>query len=71
MRKKAALKQGFHVLTVRFLDKEWRHFEAVRTNMEKEQNRNVSYTEIIVNQILELPRNRALARHKKESLNND
>lgn len=56
MRKKAALKQGFHVLTVRFLDKEWRHFEAVRANMEKEQNRNVSYTEIVVNQILELPR---------------
>lgn len=56
MRKKAALKQGFHVLTVRFLDKEWEHLLAVRANLERKDSRNVPYTEIIVKGILEMPR---------------
>jgi hypothetical protein len=56
MRKKRALKEGFHVLTVRFLDDEWAHFQAVQANLEKKERRRVPFTEIIVGQILEMPR---------------
>lgn len=52
MRKKADLKRGYHVLTVRFLDKEWAHLELVRSRMEKKYRRNVTYTEIIVDSVM-------------------
>jgi uncharacterized protein with NRDE domain len=56
MRKKRALHKGFHVLTVRFLDKEWRHFQAVQAQMAEKERRHVTYNEIIVGQVMELPR---------------
>lgn len=56
MRKKRALHKNHHVLTVRFLDEEWQHFQAVQANLAKKERRHVTYNEIIVGQVMELPR---------------
>lgn len=56
MRKKRALNEGYHVLTIRFLDQEWEHFQAVQANLTKKERRHVTYNEIVVGQVMEMPR---------------
>lgn len=54
--KKQSLKDGHHVLTVRMPVQDFEHLKLAQAKIEKKDRRKVTYTEIIVNQIRELPR---------------
>lgn len=54
--KKQSLKAGHHVLTVRMQTEDFLHLQAAQAKIEKKDRRKVTYTEIIVSQIRELPR---------------
>lgn len=53
---KKAPKNAYHVMTVRFLPHEWEHMQAVKAaQIKRERGRKVSYNEIIVRSVLDLP----------------
>lgn len=52
MREKRALHKGFHVLTVRFLDKEWEHCQDLQARMSKKERRHVTFNEIVVGRVM-------------------
>ncbi len=55
--KRQSLKHtNFHVLTVRMQREDFEHLKNAQAKIEKKDRRKVTYTEIIVNQIRELPR---------------
>lgn len=54
--KRQSLKDGHHVLTVRMPVEDFEHLKLAQAKIEKKDRRKVTYTEIIVNQIRELPR---------------
>jgi len=56
MQKKQSLKKGHHVLTVRMPLEDFEHLKDARERIEKKSRRQVTYTQIIVDQIRELPR---------------
>jgi hypothetical protein len=56
MQKKQSLKAGHHVLTVRMPTEDFEHLKLARDKIEKKSRRKTTYTQIIVDQIRELPR---------------
>jgi hypothetical protein len=52
MREKRALQKGHHVFTVRFLDKEWEHCQAIQARLAKRERRYVTMNEIIVGRMM-------------------
>jgi len=57
MAHKKQAKNSRHVLTVRMDDADFRHLQLAQVRIQREQRRSkVTYTEIIVGQIRDLPR---------------
>ncbi len=57
MQKRQSLKDSdFHVLTVRMQRDDFEHLKLAQAKIAKKDRRKVTFTEIIVNQIRELPR---------------
>ena len=56
MPKRQSLKDGHHVLTVRMPIEDFAHLKDAQAKIEKKIRRKVSYTQIIVDKIRELPR---------------
>lgn len=53
--KRQNLRNGYHVMTVRFLPEDWTHLLEVQSRRQKKEKRKVPLTEIIVGRIRTLP----------------
>ncbi len=53
MRAKGALKDGYHVLTLRFLPEDFAHLQALQAARIKKERRRVTYTEIVTRSVRE------------------
>jgi len=53
---KRQLKEGYHTLTVRMQPEDFEHLKLAQAKIIKKDRRKVTYNEIIVNKIRELPR---------------
>lgn len=51
IRQKGTLKNGYHILTVRFVGDEWDEVMKLQEHMRKRQNRKITYNEVIVNSV--------------------